>query len=295
MSRFGAALCSRRLPRIFVIAGFLPLGLLGILSSGAVVMTAIALGARRAAEDSLFAFGLLILLSAVTGANLGVVALSALGAWGIAWWSGSLVGKLRSLNLPLQILVLVAIAGQLLFALLVSDPVAYWMPVLKPLAAELAEMSFTLLSDGDLEAFAPSMAAVVAVGSLLSSVLALLLGAWWAGGSGGPNPGEMFTRLRLGIVLGLVAAAAGLASGLTNGPLAGGVLAAVSTGFAFQGLAVLHFQYRRRDWPLALLYWPLVLGLFVPQAALLLWLALAAVGFIDNWYGLRRAGADVIK
>jgi hypothetical protein len=43
---------------------------------------------------------------------------------------------------------------------------------------------------------------------------------------------------------------------------------------------------------LLLVYGPLLLGAVYASAGLL---ALATLGFVDNWYSLRRNGVDVIK
>jgi hypothetical protein len=138
------------------------------------------------------------------------------------------------------------------------------------------------------------MTGLVAASAVSSSLLALVIGAWWAGDAGGPGLGEMFVRLRLGRVVGLATAVLGLLAAVGIDGLPGSLLLVLGTGFAVQGLAVAHWHARARGWPrvlLVLLYLPLLLG---PSVAAVAWFFLASLGFVDNWYSLRRRDEDVI-
>ncbi|MFQ5636177.1 MAG: hypothetical protein ACE5G3_12715, partial [Gammaproteobacteria bacterium] len=77
------------------------------------------------------------------------------------------------------------------------------------------------------------------------------------------------------------------------GHLAGSVLLVLAVGFVYQGLAVVHWLVTARGLPWMFLipvYLPFFMGASIAVTALFL---LAAVGFVDNWYGLRRAGTNV--
>jgi hypothetical protein len=68
----------------------------------------------------------------------------------------------------------------------------------------------------------------------------------------------------------------------------------LGTGFAAQGLAVVHWTADPRQWPRVwplVLYGPLLLG--APLAGLLL-AALAVAGLVDNGFRLRRHRSDVV-
>jgi uncharacterized protein YybS (DUF2232 family) len=83
-----------------------------------------------------------------------------------------------------------------------------------------------------------------------------------------------------------LAAVFGLSSLATN------CLLVLSMGFVIQGLAVMHWQVAERGWPwtfLLVVYLPFFMGALLSVTALFV---LAAVGFVDNWYGLRGAGTN---
>ncbi|MFQ5635720.1 MAG: hypothetical protein ACE5G3_10385, partial [Gammaproteobacteria bacterium] len=59
---------------------------------------------------------------------------------------------------------------------------------------------------------APMMTGMVAASIVMSSMVALIIGAWWAGGSGGPAFRNMFVSIRLGYILGGIAVLAGISA-----------------------------------------------------------------------------------
>ncbi len=295
MSRLGIWLAERRTLRILFAATLFPLGLLSIVSAAAIVMTTVLRGWRIAIEDSLAALLLLLGLVALVGGSVPALLVSAALGWGTAIVLGGLVGRYGSITLPVQVVVLVAATGVLGFAVLVDDPYRFWLPVMGQLVTQLNQLGLDLAGPEALRPLAPMLAGIVAASLVMSSILALLLGTWWASAAGGPGFAWMFLQLRLGVVLGAAAAVAGLAAGLGLGWAAYGLVLVFGTAFALQGLAVLHWQARARDWgwPVLLaVYLPLLFGPLVISMAWLLW---AMVGFVDNAFGLRRNGADVIK
>jgi len=121
---------------------------------------------------------------------------------------------------------------------------------------------------------------------LAGSLLALLLGLSWSRRIVGQNIGEGFRALRLGYVIGGMAAVAGMLA------LAGlelhGVLLVFGVAFTCQGVAVVADWARRYSWPAS--WW---LGLVIPPLLFLGFLVielaiLASLGFVDNWFSLRR-------
>jgi hypothetical protein len=288
VASFGQWLIERRLPRILVIAALFPAGLFGLVSAGAVVLTAELRGWQLALQDSAVAMALLLVVSVVAGGEPLAVFLGASLSWGLALALGSLTGMYRSLILPVQLLLLAGVAGVLLFHASVGDTTAFWERSLSLFAEELAAMGIELGQPDALAVLAPTMTGAVAASAVLASLLALVLGAWWAGAAGGPRFGEMFVGLRLGRIVGGLTAVLGVASFAGLGSLPADLLLVVAMGFAAQGLAVIHWQARAREWPraiLVLVYLPLLLG---PSVFALGWFAVAALGFVDNWYSLRR-------
>ena len=83
-----------------------------------------------------------------------------------------------------------------------------------------------------------------------------------------------------------------LAAGFVS--LGGGLLLVLGTGFAAQGLAIVHWTADERRWPRIwplVLYAPLLLG--APSAGLVL-LGLALAGLVDNGFALRRRRTNVV-
>jgi hypothetical protein len=287
-------LIHRRASRVGLIAGLLPLGLLGIFSAAIVVSVAELKGWREAAIDCLIALGVLVLLMVLLGGEWSQLAASGATAWIMAIALGVLTGTYASLALSLQALLIIAIFGVVGFAILVSDPVIFWQKFLTEMIAQLEELGVEFTDPEALLALAPMMSGVIAASGITSTILALLLGSWWASRAGGPDFKTMFLNIRLGYVIGGIALLASLGALLGLGSVAGNLLLALGIGFIFQGLSIVHWHAAARGWPgiyLIPVYLPFFVGGSFVAAMLFL---LAAIGFVDNWFGLRRMGTDVV-
>ena len=292
-SGFGRWVLEHRGARIGLIAGLLPLPLTSVVSAALVVAVAIARGWRIAAVDCVIALLVLAAVTFIAGGLWSQFAASGVTTWAAALFVGALTGIYRSLTLTLQVLLVIGLLGLTAFVLVAGDPVAFWEPVLTDLMSQMGELGVQFSEPDALLQLAPMMSGLLAASAVTSSTLALLIGAWWAAGSGGPAFREMFVRIRLGYILGGIALLAGVAALFLPGGLAGNMLLVLGVGFVFQGLAVVHWVVAARGLPWMLLipvYLPLFMGASITVMALFL---LAAVGFVDNWYGLRRASADV--
>jgi len=282
-------LAGHRLRRIVIIAGLFPLPLLGLVSAATVVMTTMLRGPRDAVLDCLAALALLAGLGFVSGMELMSLAGSAVFSWAILVLLGTVAGRSGSLTLAVQAAVLVALAGMWLFLLSVGDAVAFWVPVLEAWYADLASQGVTL--PVDLEQQAALMTGGLFAFALSGVLLSLLLGMSWTGlVTGGPTVAARFRLLQLGYVIGGMAAVAGLAS--LAGAQLNGVLLVFGVTFAYQGAAVIAWWARRLNWPrnwwLAAVIVPLLfLQLLVIELALL-----AVLGFVDNWFSLRRQAVE---
>lgn len=284
MSALATWLAGHRARRVVIIAGLFPLPVLGLLSGAAVILSAYLRGPREAAADCLLAFLLLALLGFVSGMNLPVLVGSAAVSW-LVWIAlGTLAGRSRSLNLSVQTAVLIALAGLVAFVVALGDPVAYWLPVLEDWYADLEGRGVSI--PADLAAQAALMSGGLLAFMLNGTLLSLLFGLLLASTLVDVGLGDSFRALRLGYVIGGLAAVAGLLE------LAGvglhGALLIFGLAFCWQGIAVVAWWAHRRGWPrswwLALVILPLLfLGLLVIELTLL-----AAIGFVDNWFGLRR-------
>jgi hypothetical protein len=292
-SGIGAWLAKRRVPRVALIGGLMPLGLMGLFSAAIVVSIANLKGWREAAMDCLIAFGILSAIVLAVGAEPAQVLVGAASTWIVAVALGGLTGTYASLTLSIQAILVIAVLGLIIFALVVPDTAVFWEEFLTDFIEQIAGLGMQVADIGPLLSLAPVMSGMMAASAIVSSLLALLLGTWWASSAGGPGFREMFLQLRLGVFIGAVAALSGIASVFGMSPEAGNLLLVLSTGFVFQGFAVMHWQVVRRGWPwpfLLLVYVPFLMGPSLAVAALFM---LAAVGFVDNWYGLRRTSTEV--
>jgi hypothetical protein len=197
-------------------------------------------------------------------------------------------------DLAVQALVVLALLGVLVAGLVIPDPRAHWQPVLEALiqAAGLPQVSG--LPAGWLGTLAALMHGVIGASLLSTLVLAVMLGLWLDREPTSAEWRRRFLELRLGRVLSLAVGVAILLTFAGFVSFGGGALLVLGTGFATQGLAIIHWTADQRRWPRIwplVLYGPLLLG--APPAGLLL-VALAIAGLVDNAFGLRRQPTNVV-
>ncbi|MDP6151418.1 MAG: hypothetical protein QGH46_09355 [Gammaproteobacteria bacterium] len=287
MVRFATWLAANRIRRVVFIAGFFPVIGLGLLSAATVVMTAQLRGPRDALLDCLLALAMLTGIALATGSDALFLGSSAALSWLLWLLLGSLAGRTGSLTLAVQAAVMLALFGMAIFIGVVGDPVAYWAETLETLYASFAEQGFEVSGDVDIGAQAALMSGVVIAGSLTGSTVALLLGSSWASAVTSGNFGEQFRSLRLGYLVGGLAAIAGLAS--VFGLQLSGTLLVFGAAFMFQGMAVTAWWSHRLQWPRGWWIGLVILPILVADLLIVVAALFAAMGFIDNWYGLRRS------
>lgn len=285
-------LTGRRLSRIALIAFLFPLPLLAVISAAIVVLATNVAGWRVAGQDCTAALLLLVAATALAGGFWFEIGIGALATWLIA----ILLGHLRragSLTLAVQTAVVLGIIGTLAFTLWSRDPQAYWEQVLRDLTERARSAGLTVVPADLVPGAAQVMTGMMAASAVASSMAAVFLGSWWAGPVAGQSFGQEFRRLRMGRVLGVFAGVVGVVflAGLRAN--VDDLLLVLGTGFAVQGLAVIHWHGVTREWPKL---WPLALYLPLALSALAVFeiLLLALLGLIDNGYSLRRAGSKVV-
>ena len=99
---------------------------LGFLSAALIVMLVLHDGTRVAALKAAAAGLLLAVIGMVVGTPPSVVVAVAVVYWLPAMLLATLLAAMRSLTLTLQVSVLAAVLGMLLFFGIVGDPVAFW-------------------------------------------------------------------------------------------------------------------------------------------------------------------------
>lgn len=299
MSALARWLAGRRLPRIATVVLTFLLPLTNVVSAALVVMTARSQGWRSAVIDVLAALalvGVLIVLAAgEAGAPApGPAALGAGALWGGGLLAGALLRRFGSVDLALQALVVAALTGVVLASLLLPDARAYWEPVLQALIQSAGLPQVEGLPSGWLATLAGLMHGVIAASLLSTLILAVMLGLWL---DRDDQPGDWrrkFLGFRLGRVLSLVAAGAAALLAAGSVSLGGGLLLVLGTGFAAQGLAIVHWTAAERQWPgiwPLVLYAPLLLG--APLAGVIL-LGLVLAGLVDNAWSLRQRRSNVV-
>jgi hypothetical protein len=281
---FAKWLAAQRARRVVLIAGFFPLPGLGLLSAAIVVMVAQVRGLRDAGFECGIALALLAAMGWLAGMDVPVLLGSAVISWAVWLVLASVVVRTGSLALGVQAAVMIALAGLVLFQVLTGDPVAYWSEVLELIYADLASQGLEVTAD--IEQQARLMSGVVIAGSLTGAVLVLLLGTALASRVTGLALSKQFVSLRMGYFIGGLAALAGLAGIFGLG--FDGALLVFGAAFMFHGVAVVAWWAKQREWPggwwIGLCIPPILLPDFlIIEAALL-----SALGFVDNWYDLRR-------
>lgn len=292
-------LIRHRWARVILVAATFPAPFTNLLSGALLVLTVRLAGWRQAGIDALLAFGLLAAFLAGLGGAWQLPAAAAAGFWAGSVLAGHLLDRYGSLTLPCQVLVACGAVGVLAAGLLMPAAGEFWRPVLEELLGQ-AQLPGAPAGSDWTGLLAAQMNGLLAASTLVSIMLALLLGQWLANRGGGPDFGLQFATLRMGRVIGGAAMAALLLvlAGAGAGALAGSLLLVFGVGFALQGLAVVHWTARQRRWPRA---WPLAvylpLALSPPVAGVEL-LLLAVLGFVDNWLSLRPGllkSGDVLK
>lgn len=274
-----------RVRRVALIAGFFPLPVVGLISAGIVVMVAALRGPREALLDSGLALALLAVFALV--AQLDAVVLVGSAALSCLIWVtlGSLAGWSGSITLAAQAAVMLTLVALVLLLAATGDQVVLWSGLLETVYADLQQQGLELTVDIGRQAVL--MSSVIAAALLAGSLLSLLIGVVWARGDRTDRPGWQFSELRMGYVIGGLAALAGVAA-LFGLPLYG-VLLVFGVAFVFHGVSVLVWWSRRLSWPRAWWLVLCVLPLLLPNLLVLELALLAALGFVDNWYGLRRS------
>jgi hypothetical protein len=217
-----------------------------------------------------------------------VIAASAALSWALWLALGTINGRTRSLQLTIQAAVLMALASLVVLLITVGNSVDYWQQVLEAVYADLAEQGVMVEADVSLQA--AMMNGLIIAGSFFGSVLSLLLGASWASAVSKGDFARQFRELRLGYVIGGLAAAAGMAS--LAGVINSGAVLIFGAAFMFQGMSVVAWWSAKMTWPKGWWIGLCILPILIPNLLVVGLILFATVGFVDNWYSLRRQLAE---
>lgn len=278
------------------VLSFLAPPLTSILSYGGTAALALFSLHRGAGIGALVLLGAALVTGSLTGLLMQhgmAVAATSLMLWVPVWLVAVALRETRSLALAMLLSSGLAMAGVLLFFMVVGDPGQWWLERLQLLIDSLAVQQG--IDTAPLTEFvrqiAPFMTGALAAGLSFATLTCLLLGRWWQ--SLLVKPGALrteFYALRLNRMLSFtglaIVALAALDFGVVSA-LAIQWVPVVAVLFLFVGLAVVHATLANlkaaRGWLIAIY----VLMSLLPQALLMV----AIVGLLDPWLDLRHRTA----
>lgn len=270
---------------VILVAAFSMMPFLGMLGGGLLALHTLRAGARAGIGAAALAAALLAVVSAASGAAPWALLGASFMLWGPVLVLAAVLRTQGSLNLGVQLAVVLGVLALSLLMMAVPDPAPVLREVLAPVQEQLLE-SGQELSDEEWNAVFRVMPGVIAGLMVLTQVLCLLLGRLWQDmldGSRG-RCGNEFRQLRLGTLLVGLASAVILAAMLTGSLWAQNVVWVFVILLTLQGLSLVHFM-AASGWPAALVF--VTYGLLVLLVQVMLPL-LAVAGFLDNWFNLRR-------
>jgi hypothetical protein len=264
-------------------------GLLGYLSSVAVILVTLHLGAKEG-------------MQVVIGATLGVMVMSffmineptyalvyGLLLWLPAWLLATLLRNTKSLGLTIQAAAVLGVIAVLLLFAMMGNAVQVWREVLVA-AKQILQQLEPGATDERLEQIIAIYAwfmtgTIVALHMSIGLIAPLLIGRSWQAKLF--NPGglrEEFNQLRFSRAFFVVTSLITVLAVLTKSPVDDNIVLVLIMAYMFYGLAVVHGSVDRAGvgskWLAGVYVLMLVLGQLVIGM-------LAALGFVDTWLDVR--------
>ena len=282
MKNFVEWLVARRYRMVLAAAAFALLPALGILGQAVVILAVLIHGLREGILVAAIATALMTLPALFAGTNATAMLLFALVNWVPAVALAAVLERSRSLSLTAQVAT-IAVAAVVALFFVFGAPVESWRIVLDEYIAAMAER-IGEVPDGLVTELSRIMTGTIGAFALLSSMAAVFIGRWWQ--SILTRPGAFsseFRDLRMGLIVGLVAGVVFVAAALTRVTLLENLTLVLVSGFLVHGLAVLHSIAAAGTGSFWLVAVYVLLVVAIPFAEL----AVAGLGFIDNWFDLR--------
>jgi hypothetical protein len=262
---------------------------LGFLSSILMVLFVLRRGVRTAVLQAVMAAVLLAGVALLVGTPMTLVISVAIIFWLPAVLLGTVLTATRSLTLSMQVLVLVAVAGMLGFFVLVGDPTTFWEAELQS-AAEVwrslgaVELADQLTEGGAILAAQMTMLIVIMFWTMYAATFALGYNLYRQ------LPGETadygrFRDLNFGRVIAFIMALCSLVAWASGAVWLQNIAFVMFAVFWLQGLAIVHWMHAGKALPTFAVV--LVYLLMLPLSAAVI-IALAVLGYVDAWFGLRR-------
>lgn len=262
---------------------------LGFLSAALVVLLVLHDGTRVAAFKAAGAALLLAVIGVIVGTPPSVIMAVAIVYWLPAALLATVLAITRSLTLTLQVSVLVAVLGMLVFFGIVGDPVAFWEAELGAAADIWRNMGAVELADSLTEGQAMLAAQMTMfIVTLLWTIYAVTLALGYKLFRQLPDETDRFGRFRdlnFGRVLALTMALCSVIALVTGAVWLQNIAFVMFAVFWLQGLAIVHWLHGAEILPgyaVAMVY-----VLMLPLSAVVV-IGLAVLGYIDAWFELRR-------
>ncbi len=267
--------------------------LVQILSGAIIAFLVLYQGPTKSMLQGMVAVAIVSAIALITGGSAGAALIGGLVTWTPVFLLAALLRQWRSVNLALQVSVIVALLGMLAFFVVVPDPIAFWKSVLSAFSlvfseAGLHEQADVLLTQQDV--IAPQMTLIFVFTSWSMIVCMTLLGnaLYQKLPGSSPNYGQ-FRDLNFGRVLAIVMAVTSLAAMASSAVWIQNVSFLMFSVFWLQGLAIAHWlraEGRMPGFALVLVY------VLLPILNFLVVVGLAVAGYADAWFAFRRRAAS---
>jgi hypothetical protein len=272
------------------LAGTLLLPFAQIISGTVMALLVFKHGAALAAVQGVIATAILAILSLVVSASVSQVLGNALVIWAPVILLVVMMRGWRSLTLTLQVTVIAAMVVTLGFYLSLGDPSVFWSEVLVRISDSFRDMGLEQHADILVEQralIAPQMTVLVVITTWSIYTMVLLLGyAVYRMLPGITADFGRFRDLNFGRVLALTMAVASVIAMLTGAVWLQNFAFVIFAMFWLQGLAIVHWLHSQGRLPLAVV---ILVYALIPLLNALLVMGLAVVGYIDAWFGFRKA------
>ena len=254
------------------------------LTSGVImVLLVLAQGMRQAVIEAMVAAAALLTVSLIFGVSVVSLLTLMAGTWVPVLLLAVALVSARSLTLTMQMTVILTVVALTGFYVVVTDPVAFWEPYLVTMA-EIALQSGLELNQDLLNAEVMTVSAALAFWMLYVAGLLLGYGLYKKLPVETADFGR-FRDLSFGRVIAFAMALASLLALVVDGAWLQSVAFIVFAMFWLQGLAIVHWLHAEKILPLGAVVAVYVL---LPLLQVLVFSALAIIGYMDAWFDFRR-------
>lgn len=289
MQQIAAWLAARPLNGLLVLSVASALPGTGMIASIVLVMLVLANGMPMALLQVAGASLVVVLASAIGGSSIDVVLAVLVANWMPTLLLAAILLATRSLTLMVQLSVIIVAAGTAVFVLVTGDPVLFWEETLARVADMLEEMGRAEQANAlltDVALFASQLTMLTALAIWTVQVVGATLGYLLYR----QLPGETvdcgrFRDLNLGRVLALIMALASVSALLISADWLQSVAFVLFACFWLQGIALMHWLHGAGYVPLVIV---IAVYVLLPLLNIVLLLSLAALGYADAWFRLRR-------